>query len=370
MIPYGKQSIDQADIRAVLKVLKSNCIAQGPKVKEFELSLARYCGAKYAVVCNNGTAALLLSYLALGLKPGDEVITTPNTFASTCNMLLFIGAKPVFCDIRLDTYNIDESKIEKLITRKTKAIVPVHFAGHPCQADRINKIAKKYKLAVIEDACHALGAKFKNSKIGNCRYSGMAIFAFHPVKPITTGEGGAILTNNKKYYEKLVLFRNHGIYKDKKGKNVMVALGLNLRSTDIQAALGVSQLKKLDRFIKRRHQVVGWYEQELKNINQIILPVELPGNYSGWHIYIIRVANPKLRDKLMKYLKENGVGANFHYPAVYSHPYYQSVGYGKVKLKDMEAYHTSCITLPCHTKLARSDIKYIGKVIKKFFNKK
>ncbi|MFH1583270.1 MAG: UDP-4-amino-4,6-dideoxy-N-acetyl-beta-L-altrosamine transaminase [Candidatus Falkowbacteria bacterium] len=368
MIPYGKQTMDQADIKAVIEVLRSNCIAQGPKVKEFEQSLAKYTGAKYAVVCNNGTAGLLLSYLTLGLKPGDEVITTPNTFASTCNMLVFIGVKPVFVDIRLDTYNIDEKKIVQAITKKTKAIVPVHFAGQACEMDKIKKIAVKYKLAVVEDACHALGARFKNSKIGNCRYSDMAIFAFHPVKPITTGEGGAILTNNEKYYQRLALLRNHGIYKDNRGKNVMVELGLNLRLTDIQAALGVSQLKKLDGFIKQRRRIVEWYRQELKNLKEIIMPTELASNYSGWHIYIIRVAKPELRDKLKQYLEDNGVGVNFHYPAVYSHPYYQKLGLGK-KLANEEVYQNSCITLPCFPALTIKEVKYISELIRKFFNK-
>ena len=219
MIPYGHQSIDKKDVEAIVKVLKSDWLTQGPKVLEFEKALAKYCGAKYAVAANNGTSALHLSYLVAGLKPGDEVMTSPNTFAATTNMLIVLGVKPVFCDIRLDTYNIDENKIKKLVSKKTKAIVPVHFSGQPCQMDKIYKIAKKYKLLVIEDACHALGAKYRGIKIGGCRYSDMAVFSFHPVKSITTGEGGAILTNNKKYYEKLKLLRNHGIHKDEKGKD-------------------------------------------------------------------------------------------------------------------------------------------------------
>jgi len=200
MIPYGKQSIDQSDIDAVVETLKSPFLTQGPKVKEFEEKLAAYGGAKYAVAVSNGTAALHVAYLAAGIKAGDEVITSPNTFVATSNMLLIIGAKPVFCDIRPDTCNIDETKIEKLITKKTKAIVPVHFAGNPCGMDKIKSIAKKHKLLVIEDACHALGASFKDKKIGSV--SDMSVFSFHPVKSITTGEGGAILTDNKKFYEK------------------------------------------------------------------------------------------------------------------------------------------------------------------------
>ncbi|OIO08695.1 UDP-4-amino-4,6-dideoxy-N-acetyl-beta-L-altrosamine transaminase [Candidatus Falkowbacteria bacterium CG1_02_37_44] len=369
MLPYGKQYIDKSDISEVVKVLQSDFLTQGPKVKEFEESLAKYCGAKYAVACANGTAALHLAYLAAGIKKGDEAITTPNTFAATANMLMAIGAKPVFCDIRSDTYNIDEENIKKLITKRTKVIVQVHFAGQSCEMKKIKKIAKKHKLIIIEDACHALGGKYEGEKIGSCKYSDMAIFSFHPVKSITTGEGGAVLTNNKKYYEKLLSFRSHGIHKDKNGKNVMVELGYNYRITDIQCALGISQLKKLDKFIKERQRVVKWYEEELGDFKKIILPNVLPENYSSWHIYVIRTAKKNDRDKLKKYLQDKGIGVNFHYPAVYSHPYYRNNGYKNIRLKNMEEYHTTCITLPCYTQLERKDIKYIGEVIREFFKK-
>ena len=377
MIPYGHQFIDKNDIAEVAKVLKSDWLTQGPKVLEFEKTLAKYCGAKYAVAVCSGTAALHLAYLVIGLKNGDEVITTPNTFVATSNMILAVGAKPIFCDIRLDTYNIDEKKIEKLITtasagkaKKIKAIVPLHFAGQPYEMGKIKKIADKYKLLVIEDACHALGAKYKKNKVGSCYYSDMAVFSFHPVKSITTGEGGAILTNNKKYYKKLMSLRSHGIHKDEKGKNVMTELGFNYRLTDIQAALGLSQLKKLDSFIKKRRQVVKWYQSELKSIKDIILPVELPGSYSGWHIYVIRINKAKDRDKLMFFLKKNKVEANFHYPAVYSHPYYQKRGFKNFKLKNEDKYQSTCITLPCFTQLTRADIRYIGKVINNYYKNK
>lgn len=367
MIPYGQQFIGKGDIKEVIKALKSDWLTRGPKVLEFEKALAKYCGVKYAVVCANGTSALHLAYLAAGLANKDEVITTPNTFAATANMLLAIGVKPVFCDIRPDTYNINEEKIEKLITHETKAIVPVHFAGHSCEMNKIKKIAKKYKLIIIEDACHALGARYRDSKIGSCKYSDMAIFSFHPVKPITAGEGGAITTNNKKFYDKLISLRNHGIHKDKQGKNVMTKLGYNYRMTDIQAALGRSQLKKLNQFIKKRHQVVQWYKQELKNVNDIILPIELLNNYSGWHIYVVRVSNFKVRNKLMDYLKSKGVGVNFHYPAVYSHPYYRVNGYKKLKLENMEIYQESCVTLPLYVQLTKKDIKYTCNCVKSFY---
>lgn len=368
MIQYGKQTINKDDINSVVQVLKSDFLTQGPKVREFEANLAKYCGAKYAVVCSNGTTALHLAYLAAGFKAGDQAIVQSNTFVSTANMFLAIGVKPVFADIRLDTYNIDEDKIAKLITKKTKAIVPVHFAGQSAEMDKIWRLAKKHKLMVIEDACHAIGAKFKKGKVGSCKYSHMAVFSFHPVKPITCGEGGAILTNDKKLYERLVIFRNHGIFKDKQGKNVMIELGFNYRMTDIQAALGNSQLKKLDSFIKARRRVVRWYEEELKDFKHIILPQELPHNYSGWHIYIIRTTKASDRDKLMAYLKEHGVGVNFHYPAVYSHPYYRKNGYRKTKLPNEETYQKTCITLPIYPDLKQAQVKYISNKIKEYYN--
>ncbi|MDP7367412.1 MAG: UDP-4-amino-4,6-dideoxy-N-acetyl-beta-L-altrosamine transaminase [Candidatus Pacebacteria bacterium] len=367
MIPYGRQNIDHSDINAVVKTLKSDFLTQGPKVLEFEKALAKYCGARYAVAVSSGTAGLHLAYLAVGIKHGDEVLTTPNTFVATANMIIVTGAKPVFCDIREDTYNIDEKKIEKLITKKTKAIVPVHFAGHPCEMTKIKKIAKKHKITVIEDACHALGAKYKNKKIGNI--GGMAVFSFHPVKPITTGEGGAVVTNDKKLYEKLLSLRSHGIHKDKSGKNVMTELGYNYRLTDIQSALGISQLKRLNSFIKRRRDIVRKYEKELSSVKDIILPKELSNVYSGWHLYIIRVKNKRIRDKLMKYLKKNGIGVNFHYPAVYSHPYYRKNGFKSFSLSIEEKYHSTCITLPLYPDLKKTEIRLITNIIKSFFSK-
>jgi len=365
MIPYGRQYIDEDDIKAVVRVLRSDYLTQGPAVASFEQALADYCGVKYAVVVSSGTAGLHLAYMTAGLGQGDQVITTPNTFAATANMLLAVGAKPVFCDIREDTHNIDEKKIERLITKKTKAIVPVHFAGHACEMDYILNIARKHNLIVIEDACHALGARYKNKKIGVL--SGMTVFSFHPVKPITTGEGGAIVTNNKKYYEKLLHLRSHGIHKDRQGFNVMTELGGNYRMTDIQAALGMSQLKKLDRFIDRRREVAGWYESRLKGIIGIRIPKELSKGYHGWHLYVIKTNDKKQRLPLYRHLLKNDIGVNFHYPAVYSHPYYRAHGYKNVWLKNTEAYQDSCITLPCHTNLRKSDVMYISNCIKGFF---
>lgn len=367
-IPYGRQSIDNNDIKTVVKVLRSDWLTQGPAVRQFEESLAKYCNAKYAVAVSNGTAALHLAYLAAGLGVSDEVITTPNTFVATTNMLLAVGAKPVFCDIRLDNYNMEEIKIEALITPKTKAIVPVHFGGHPCHMDKILNIAKKHDLLVIEDACHALGASYKNQKIGGI--GDMTVFSFHPVKSITTGEGGAILTNNHEFYKKLAHLRTHGITKDEKGFNVMTALGYNYRITDIQTALGTNQLKKLDKFIKARQLAINAYRKELVGVKDLVVPSSDKNYVSANHLLVVRTKDPIKRDGLANFLKQNGIGVNFHYPAVYSHPYYRENGYANLHLKNADLYHNSAITLPLYTTLTTNQIKYVCNKIKEFLDLK
>lgn len=367
MIPYAKQHIEKRDLRAVVAALRSDWLTQGPRVLAFEKVLAAYCGVKYAVAVSNGTAALHLAYLVAGLRPGEEIITSPNTFVATTNMAVVLGARPVFVDIRLDTYNLDENRVENLITKKTRAIVPVHFAGQPCDLTAIRAIAKKHKLLVIEDACHALGARLGKVKIGSCRYSDMAVFSFHAVKSITTGEGGAVLTNNKKFYDQLKLLRSHGIHKDKNGFNVMTELGYNYRLTELQAALGVEQLKKLDKFTKLRHRIVKWYEQELKGVADIILPTNLAGNYSAWHLYVVRTKKKSDRLPLYRYLLKSGIGVNWHYPAVYSHPYYKKLGFKNIACPQMDNYGQTAITLPLHLELAKKDIKLIARAVKSYF---
>ena len=265
-IPYGRQWIEKDDIDAVVDVLKSDYVTTGPAVEQFEKTVAKYVGAKYAVAIANGTAALHAACYAAGIGPGDEVITTPITFAASANCALYCGATPVFADIEEDTYNIDPKEIEKKITEKTKAIVAVHFTGQPCKMDEIHAIAKKHKLIVIEDAAHALGADYKGKRVGSM--SDMTTFSFHPVKHITTGEGGMIVTNSKKLYDKLILFRSHGITRDAKKleKNEggwyyeQQDLGYNYRITDIQCAIGTSQMKKLDKFVERRRAIAKRYE--------------------------------------------------------------------------------------------------------------
>ncbi|KKW23544.1 MAG: Glutamine-scyllo-inositol transaminase [Parcubacteria group bacterium GW2011_GWA2_51_12] len=362
MIPYGRQTIDKKDISAVVRILRSPYLTQGPKIAEFENSLAKYCGAKYAVAVSHGTAALYLAYLASGLQKGDEVIVTPNTFVATTNMLLAVGAKPVFCDIRLDTYNLDERQIEKLVTKKTRAIVAVDFAGQPCDYRVLAKVARKHRLLLIADASHSLGASIQGKKTGSL--ADMTIFSFHPVKSITTGEGGAVLTNNAKFYRQLLSLRSHGIHKDKDGSNVMTEMGFNYRITDIQAALGISQLRKLNSFVRARRQVVSWYKGELRGLRGIVLPEELSGNYSAWHLYIVRVSRPAWRGPLRDYLKSKGIGVNFHYPAVYSHPFYRKLGFGKKRFRNEEIYARTSITLPCYPGLKKEEVHYISSCIK------
>lgn len=369
-IPYGRQSINGRDIREVVKVLKSDWLTQGPKIKEFEDALCRYTGAKYAVVVSSGTAALHIACLAAGLKKGDEGITSPITFAASANCILYCQAKPVFADIQEDTVNIDPEEIKKKITRNTKAIIPVHFAGHPCDMQEIHHIAQKHKLIVIEDACHALGAEYKGSKIGSCKYSDMTVFSFHPVKSITAGEGGAVLTNRRDFYEKLLMLRTHGITKDKTklaNKNAggwyyeMQELGFNYRITDFQCALGVSQLRRLDEFIKRRRFIISIYNKGFSGMQEIVLPHERKYVKSAWHIYCIRVRKPEERRRVFDELLKSGIGVNVHYIPIYRQSYYKKqFGLSGKDYSAAERYYLASITLPLFPEMTKGDI---GKVL-------
>jgi len=370
-IPYGRHYIDSDDIKEVTKVLRSDWITQGPKIEEFEEKLAHYCGAKYAVVVSSGTAALHIACLVAGIKPGEEVITTPVTFVASANCILYCGGKPVFADIQEDTANIDPEEIRKKITKKTKAIIPVHYAGQPCDLKEIQEIAKRHNLTVIEDAAHALGAEYKGSKIGSCKYSDMTIFSFHPLKSITTGEGGAILTNSKEYYEKLIMFRQHGVTKDRtkfKFNNdanwyyEMHYLGYNYRLTDIQCALGLSQLRKLDKFIKRRRQIAQIYNKELSKLDGIELPVGKKGVKSARHLYTIRIKGNKRR-KIFEALRKRGIGVHLHYIPVYLQPYYQQLGYRKGACPVAENYYNRAITLPLYPKMRDKDVKSVVRIL-------
>lgn len=367
-IPYGHQTIDRQDIKEVINALKSNWITQGPKIEEFEKAIARYCGAKYAVVVSSGTAALHAAYATAGIGSYDEVITSPITFAATANMISFCGAKPVFVDIKKDTLTIDPKKIEKKINRKTKAIVPVDFAGHPADYDQIIQIAKKHGLLIIEDAAHSLGARYKGKKIGSI--SDMTILSFHPVKVITTGEGGAIITNNRTFYEKLKIFRQHGIIKKpKKGKwyYEIKYPGFNYRLTDFQCALGLSQLKKIDKFIKRRREIVTKYNKAFKDMEEIITPTERNYVKSAWHIYVIQLRLKKLktgRKKIFEAFQTAGLGVQVHYIPLQLQPFYQKkFGYKKGNFPIAEHYYERAITLPLFPKMTNKEIDKVIKTV-------
>jgi dTDP-4-amino-4,6-dideoxygalactose transaminase len=362
-IPYGKQYIDEKDIQEVVATLKSNYLTTWPKVAEFEQKLCAYTWSKYAVAVGNGTQALHIAYQTIWLQAGDEIITTANTFVATSNAALFCWATPVFCDIELENYNIDANKIENLITAKTKAIVPVHFAGQPCEMTKIWDIAKKYWLQVIEDWAHALGAQYNWIKIGNTQ-SDMVTLSFHPVKPITTGEWGAVLTNNKEYYEKLLKLRSHGIERDEKWFNNMVYLWNNYRITDIQCALWCSQMDKLDYFLESRKNIVKKYNENLHNTKWIILPKEKDNTICGWHLYVVRFETEEIRDNVMSELKQKWYWVTLHYPPVYSHTYYREHGYKDTTLPNAELYYKTCLSLPIFVGLEDKDIDAVCFIIK------
>jgi dTDP-4-amino-4,6-dideoxygalactose transaminase len=354
MISYSRQLIDQNDIDAVVDVLKSNYLTCGDKVPEFEEVISTYVGSKYTVAVGNCTEALHLSLIAAGIKPGDQVVTSPNTFAATTNAILYVGAKPVFADIDPYTYNIDPEDIKRKITSKTKAIIPVHFAGSPCDMDEIWYLSAKYGLIIIEDAAHALSAEYKGQKIGGLK-SDFTCFSLHPVKPITTGEGGLITTNNYTNYQTLRELRSHG----RQGQ-YQISLGYNYRMTDIQAALGISQLKKLDNFRQQRlKQAVYYY----KNLDAEINP--MLDDESSWHLFVIQVSN---RDKIKQYLNDRGIGAQIHYMPVYYHPYYQQLGYQKGLCPVVENYYEHCLSLPLYPGLTIDQQDYVIKTLEEALN--
>lgn len=367
-IPYGRQSIDENDIKAVEEVLRSDYLTTGPKIEEFERKVAAYTGAKYAVAIANGTAALHAACYAAGIGEGDEVITTPITFAASSNCVLYCGGKPIFADIDEKTYNIFPEDIERKITTDTKAIIAVHFTGQPCEMEKIHNIARKHNLIVIEDAAHALGAQYKGKMVGSI--SDMTTFSFHPVKHITTGEGGMILTNNDKLYQRLKLFRTHGITRDDKlmTKNVgpwyyeQLELGFNYRITDIQCALGISQMDKLSEFLNKRKNIAARYNEAFADNDNIQIPYQESGCDNAWHLYVIRIKNGKRREVFEK-LRTAGIGVNVHYIPVYQHPYYRNHGYKDTICPNAEKYYKECISLPLYPGLKIEEQEYVIKKV-------
>ncbi len=381
MIPYGRHYIDSKDIKEVVRVLKSGRITQGAKIREFEEKLASWCRAKYAVVVSSGTAGLHLACLAAGIKKNDEVLTSPLSFVASTNCILYCQASPVFCDIQQDTANIDPEQIKKKINKRTKAIIPVHFAGYPCDMGQIQKNAKANNLIVIEDACHALGAQYKISnkwyKVGAAAHSDMAVVSFHPVKTITTGEGGAILTNNKQFYEKLLMLRHHGITKDSsrfmnkraalsgKWYYEMQDLGFNYRITDFQCAFGLSQLKKINQFVKAREEISQIYNRAFKDLDDFIkVPIyESKDKKHAWHLYILNLRLKNLaqgRKYIFNLLRSKGIGVQVHYLPIFLHPYYKL--HYKVNQKDFPntmKFFNSCLSLPIYPALKKEEQKFV-----------
>ena len=382
-ISYSHQWLDRQDINEVVKVLRSDWLTQGPKIAEFEEALCKYTGAKYAVCVSSATAALHLACFVSGIKAGDEVITSPITFVATANAVIYCGGRPVFADIEEDTANIDPEEIKRKITKKTKAIIPVHFAGHPCDLEEISKIAKKHNLVVIEDAAHALGAEYKGEKIGSCKYSDMAVFSFHPVKSITTGEGGAILTNNQQYYEKLLKLRTHGITKNPKQfinydsqidgdwYYEMQELGFNYRLTDIQCALGISQLRRIDDFINKRRKIAKIYNKVFKDNKYFDLPIEKNYVKSACHLYPIRLKDKykKKRKEVFSYLRKNNLWVQVHYIPVYKQSYYQRLGYQDNLCPLAEKFYQQEISLPIYPMLGKNEIDCVIDIINEALKK-
>lgn len=383
-IPYGRQCIDKSDIDEVIAVLKSDWITQGPKIKEFEEALAKYCGCKYAVAVSSGTAALHLACVVAGLRKSDEAITTPITFLATSNSILYTGAKVVFADINHDTANIDPQEIRKRITRMTKVILPVHLGGLPCDMEQIYKVAKKNGLVVIEDACHALGAGYRFNgrwvKVGSCRHSDMAVFSFHPIKSITTGEGGAVTTNNKNIYNRLLALRSHGIHKNHSlitrhglWYYEMRELGFNYRITDFQSALGIAQLKKLGFFLKRRQEIAGIYNDRFKDLNNLKLPYNNHSKKHAYHLYALRINFERLktsRQEFMHRLRQHHIITQVHYIPIYRQPYYKK-NY-QVRFSNFpksEDYYKEALSIPIYPEMDDADVNRVANIIKMLVTK-
>ena len=390
MIPYGRQWLISSDINAVTDVLTSNYITQGPKVELFEKSLREYCGATYAKVVNSGTSALHIACLAAGITSGDEVITSPITFVASANGVAYCGGRPVFSDIDKRTYNLDPERLGKAINSKTKAVIPVHFAGQSCDMEKIfdlvKKAAKKYghKIFIIEDACHALGSKYKGKMVGSSVYSDMTIFSFHPVKHVTTAEGGAVLTNDKDLDDKLQKFRSHGIVnsldkiinidsaydqspnKEKRLKTwyyEQIALGYNYRMNDVQSALGISQMQRLDLFVKKRRQIVNTYNQAFQNVEHIQIPFESSACDSNFHLYVLLFDFEKInisRAEYMFRLRKKGILTQVHYIPVHTQPYYQkNFGTAWGDFPAAEAYYNQCLSIPLYPRMTQKEVQKV-----------
>ena len=377
MIYYGRQSINEADIEAVVSVLHSDFLTQGPMIERFEKCVADYCGAKYAVAVTNATAALHIACKAAGLSPGDTLWTSPITFVASANCGRYCGASVDFVDIDNVTYNMSADELEKKLMAggHPKVVVPVHLAGQSCDMEKIYALSKRYSFTVLEDASHALGATYKDTRVGSCRYSDMSVFSFHPVKIITTGEGGMVLTNNKNLYEKLVLYRSHGITRDvcKMTKAAdgpwyyqQIELGYNYRMTDIQAALGYNQMARLDMFVARRRQLAKRYDELLAEL-PLRTPKQSENSNSSWHIYIVRIDKScvnKSRTDIFEEMKKRDVTLNLHYIPVHLQPYYQAMGFHAGAFPMSEHYYEEAFTLPLYYELTDKEQDKVVQALK------
>lgn len=379
MIPYSRQLIDNLDLKAVNKVLKSNFLTQGPMVKKFESKVSNYCGSKFAVSVNSATSALHIACMTLGLKEGEYLWTSSISFVASANCGVYCGAKIDFLDINLDTFNIDIDKLEKkLVLAKNnkklpKIIVVVHLGGVPVELSQIKKLSRKYGFKIIEDASHAIGSYYKNSKIGDCKYSDLTVFSFHPIKNITTCEGGMITTNNKKYDKSMRLYREHGIKRDFKTKKRskfydQITIGYNYRLDELQAALGIQQLKKLNKWIKYKNFLAKRYFSKLRN-----LPIDFQKvpNYikSSYHLFIIIIkSNNKKhrRDLIFEKLIKNKIGVNLHYKPIYLHSYFRNLNIKKNNFKSSEYYYNRCISIPMYSGLSKTKQDYVIKKLNEF----
>lgn len=363
-IPYGRQTIDESDLEAVREALTSDWLTQGPKVEEFEKALAEYCGVRFAVAYSNGTAALQGAYAAAGLKAGDEFITSPLTFAATATAGLWQGAAPVFADIDEATGNLDPEACRRAITPRTRALVPVDYAGRPADLDAFRTLAKTHGLLLIEDACHALGASYGGRRIG--AVSDMTIFSFHPVKSITTGEGGAVLTDDPTLRDALAHFRQHGIRRGEDWMYYVESLALNYRLTDLQSALGVSQLKRLDSFVASRRAIAARYRKAFAGWPEVE-PETAPIDGSAWHLYVLRLrgAAAGKRKEVFQALRGAGVGVQVHYIPVYRHPFYEKLGYARGLCPKAESFYERIISLPMYPTLTPQQQDEVVSILRK-----
>lgn len=384
MIPYGKQDINQNDINSVIEVLKSDFITQGPKVPVFEDEVAKYCTSDFAIAVNSATSALHIACLALDLKKGDILWTSPNSFVASANCALYCNAKVDFVDIDSRTYNISVEALEKkliqaeLVNKLPKVLIPVHFAGQSCNMRKIHKLSKKYGFYIIEDASHAIGGRYLDKPIGSCEYSDITVFSFHPVKIITTAEGGIATTNSEELFSKMNLLRSHGITRElskqlKKSEGSwyyqQVQLGFNYRMTDLQAALGISQMKRLDKFVSKRHLLRKKYDLLLNNL-PVVKPYQDNESYSALHLYPIQVDKRKTnknRQQIFNQLRRQSIGVNVHYIPIHTQPYFKKLGFRDGDFPQSETYYKEAISLPIYYSMTDVEQEKVVKALQSCF---